>query len=115
MKLTDILNEIKVVPGGRQILWGRDEQGRFTELVKLRGFKTPQEALDKINQLLGLKEEGDKYYMNVPYYNDVINPTYAYLAGDGDTTFVKDLSEFGDSYTTEEGWSVVEWSKEPPF
>jgi hypothetical protein len=114
MKLTDILNEIKVTPGGRQILWGRDEYGRFTELVKIQGFKTAQEALDKINQLLGLKEEEDKYYMR-DYYITVINPAYAYLASDGDTTFVKDLSEFGRDYETEEGWKVDEWSKQPPL
>jgi hypothetical protein len=114
MKLTDILNEIKIVPGSRQILWGMNDNNRFTELVKIQGFKTTQEALDKINQLLGLKEEEDKYYMR-DYYITVINPAYAYLASDGDTTFVKDLSEFGRDYETEEGWKVDEWSKQPPL
>jgi hypothetical protein len=114
MKLTDILNEIKIVPGSRQILWGMNDNNRFTELVKIQGFKTTQEALDKINQLLGLKEEEDKYYMR-DHYITVINPVYAYLAGDGNTTFVKDLSEFSGNYNTEEGWRVANWSKQPPL
>lgn len=115
MKLVELLKEIKINTPGRQILWGKDEQGRFTELIKIQGFKTTQEALDKINQLLGSKGEDDEYYMSYHHYITLINPRYAYLADDGQITFVKDLSEFGDSYTTEEDWRVVEWSKELPF
>jgi hypothetical protein len=108
MKLTDILNEIKVVPGGKQILWGYNSSGKFTELAKLRGFKTPQEALDKINQALPNEEP----YELSSGEND---PSYAYLSDDGQVTFVKDLSEFSEGYDTEDSWGVDEWSKEPPF
>jgi hypothetical protein len=110
IKLSNLLNEIEVGMGGRSILWGKDKDGRFTWLVKLQGFSTSQEALDEINELLNLKDG--------PYYIDSFtpdNPSYAYLAGDGEVSFVEDLSEFSGDYQTEEGWGVTEWSKDPPL
>ena len=109
MKLTDLLKEIVIKSPGRSILWGRNGDGHFTELVKLRGFSTAQEALDEINKLLGYNDE-DGFGLD----QGVDNPSYAYLSGDGQVTFVKDLSEFGRGYETEEGWGVNEWSKNPP-
>jgi hypothetical protein len=107
MKLTDLLKEIVIKPPGRSILWGMTDDNRFTELVKLNGFKTSQEALDEINTAF---PNEDPYELE----SDAYNPSYAYLAGDGRVTFVKDLSEFGRGYETEEGWGVDEWSKNPP-
>lgn len=108
MKLIQILKEIKVNTPGKSILFGIDGDGKFTELVKLRGFKTSQEALDAINKIL--KED---YHLNE--FTQTEDPSYAYLASDGEATFVKDLSYFGIGYITEEGWGVNEWSPEPPF
>jgi len=112
IKLSNLIKEIKVNKPGTSILWGRNNNGRFTELVKLQGFSTSQEALDRINKLLNLE---DKPYS--AYYDDqeyVSYPLYAYLSGDGQVTFVKDLSEFGVGYQTEESWNVNEWSVKPP-
>jgi hypothetical protein len=103
-----LLSEIKINKPGTSILWGRDNDGRFTELVKLQGFSTSQEALDRINKLLNLEDEPYEEMEYVSY------PSYAYLSGDGQVTFVKDLSEFGVGYETEEGWGVKEWSVKPP-
>jgi len=114
---TNTLNEIEVRMGGRSILWGRDNNGRFTDLIKLNGFKTSQEALDEINELLN--SEDDPYYIDESDIPD--NPLYCYLAGDGGVyaykraSFVNNLSEFGVSYNTEEGWGVTQWSKDPPL
>ena len=108
MKLIQILKEIKIKVPGRSILWGIDANGRFTELVKLRGFKTSQEALDAVNKIL--KED---YHLNE--FTQIEDPSYVYLSSDGEATFVKNLSYFGIGYTTEEGWGVNEWSPEPPF
>ena len=109
IKLSNLIKEIKVNKPGKSILWGKDNNGRFTELVKLQGFSTSQEALDKINQLLNLEDEP---YEEIEY---VSYPLYAYLSGDGQVTFVKDLSEFGVDYQTEEGWGVDKWSENPPL
>ena len=108
IKLSNLIKEIEVGMGGRSILWGKDKDGRFTELVKLQGFSTSQEALDEINEFFDLEYEEIE---DEPY----VNPSYAYLAGDGQATFVKDLSEFSDNYQTEEGWGITEWSKNPPL
>ena len=110
MKLTEILKEIKVNPPGRTILWGMDSQGRFTELVKLEGFSTAQKALDEINKLFNYKS--DNYYL---LDSNINNPSYAYLANDGQVAFVKDLSEFEEDYRTEADWGVNKWSKNFPF
>jgi hypothetical protein len=114
MKLIQILKEIKINTPGRSILFGIDESGRFTELVKLRGFKTAQEALDAINKIL--KED---HYLN-EFTQLIKDPSYAYLASNGESTFVKDLSYFGRGnngmyYTTEEDWGVVDWSPSFPY
>jgi hypothetical protein len=108
MKLIQILKEIKIKIPGKSILWGIDGNGKFAELVKLRGFNTAQEALDAINKILK-----DDYYLNE--FTQIKDPSYAYLASDGEATFVKDLSYFGIGYTTEEGWGVVDWSLNPLF
>jgi len=108
MKLIQILKEIKINIPGKSILWGIDGNGRFTELVKLRGFKTAQEALNAINKIL--KED---YHLNE--FTQIEDPSYVYLSGDGEATFVKDLSFFGVNYITEEGWGVVDWSPNSPF
>ena len=110
IKLTNLLKEIEVGMGGKSVLWGIDNNGHFTELTKLKGFRTSQEALDEINKLLNL--EDNSYYID-QFTPD--NPSYAYLAGDGEVSFVEDLSEFNDNYNTEEGWGVTQWSKDPPL
>ena len=112
IKLTNLLKEIRIIEPRRSILWGMDNRGRFTELVKLKGFKTPQEALDKINQAFPDK---NPYELFEPF-SDKNNPSYAYLSGDGSVSFVQDLSEFDteSGYDTEEGWGVDEWSNQPP-
>jgi hypothetical protein len=109
MKLIQILKEIKINTPGKSVLFGIGENGRFTELVKLRGFKTAQEALDAINKIL--KED---YYLN-EFTQLIKDPSYAYLSSDGEAIFVKDLSHFGVNYTTEEGWGVVDWSSSFPY
>ena len=113
IKLSNLIKEIKVNKPGTHILWGRDNDGRFTELVKLQGFSTSQEALDRINKLLNLEDEPYGAYYDDQKY--VSYPSYAYLSDDGQVTFVKDLSEFGVDYQTEEGWGVNEWSVKPPL
>lgn len=111
MKLTKLLKEIKITTPGKTILWGYTSNGRFTELVKLRGFRTSQEALDKINELLGYRyNDEDGYYTS----DSIDNPSYAYLADDGQVSFVKSLSEFSGNWETEEDWRVNKWSKNPP-
>jgi hypothetical protein len=111
IKLSNLIKEIKVNKPGTSILWGYNDFDEFMELVKLKGFKTPQKALDEINKLL---KEDEPYYTweDVPPPD---NPSYAYLAGDGQVTFVKDISEFGVSYETEEGWGITQWSEDPPL
>jgi hypothetical protein len=108
IKLSNLLKEIEVGIGGRSILWGYNDYDEFMELVKIDGFATSQEALDEINKLYPWE---DPYELGT----SVDYPLYAYLAGDGQVTFVNDLSEFSDSYHTEEGWGVTEWSKNPPL
>jgi len=111
MKLTELLKEIKVNPPGRTILWGMDDQGYFTELVKLKGFSTAQEALDEINKAF---PDEDPYHLDEDA-KTVSNPSYIYLANDGEAfPSAKDLSAFDEMYQTEESWKVAEWSKNPP-
>jgi hypothetical protein len=114
VKLIELLKEIQVIPPGKGILWGWNANGYFTELAKLRGFKTSQEALDEINKILGLDVEGE-----YPYWTNshIDNPSYVYLSDDGQVEFTKDLSSFGtgSGYDTEEGWGVAEWSTKPPL
>ena len=112
MKLIDLLKEIKINTPGKSILWGMDNQGRFTELVKLKGFKTPQEASDAINKVFVVPDYEEDPIEN--YQININNPSYAYLDGGGGIRFVKDLSEFGRGYETEEGWGITKWSTEPP-
>jgi hypothetical protein len=113
IKLSNLIKEIEVGMGGRSILWGSDNGGRFIELVKLQGFSTSQEALDRINELYN-ELYPDEYY---PYElsKSVEYPSYVYLSGGGQATFVKDLSEFSVGYQTEEDWGVTKWSKNPPL
>jgi len=111
VKLIDLLKEIKINPPGRSILWGYNDYDEFMELVKLKGFKTLQEALDAINKAF---PDEDPYEIE-SYQININNPSYAYLDGGGGITFVKDLSEWGRGYGTEEGWGVTKWSTEPPI
>ncbi len=113
MKLINLLKEIKIIEPGKSILWGYNSFGEFMELVKLRGFKTSQEALDKINQTF---PDEDPFEIESHQIN-MNNPSYAYLADDGQVAFVEDLSEFGagSGYDTEEGWGIDEWSNQPPL
>ena len=111
IKLSNILNEIEVRMGSSSILWGYNDYDEFMELIKLKGFSTSQEALDEINELLN--SEDDPYYIDE--FDIPNNPLYCYLAGDGRASFVNNLSEFGVSYNTEEGWGVTQWSEDPPL
>lgn len=115
MKLTEILKEIVVNPPGRSILWGMIENGGFAGLVKLNGFKTSQEALNKINAIFPNKNPYEFESEIYGFKSDVDNPSYAYLSsGDGTAAFVKDLSEFNEGFQTEEDWGIDKWSKNPP-
>lgn len=89
------------------------DDNQFTELVKVQGFPTTQEALDEINRLLNLDEE-DEFYTHNRYLTPMTGPMYAYLSGDGYTVFLKDLSSFDPDFQTEEGWMVTDWSTKPP-
>jgi hypothetical protein len=108
IKLSNLLKEIEEGMGGKSVLWGYNDYDEFMELIKLQGFSTSQEALDEINELYPWE---DPYELGT----SVDYPSYAYLSGDGQVTFVKDLSEFSDNYQTEEGWGVTKWSKDPPL
>jgi hypothetical protein len=119
VKLVDILNEIKVIPSGRQILWGETETGRFTELVKIRGYRTYQQVENAINQALNLPNDTTtKYKLDVNYTPEaqIPNENYVYIIPDGVLVVVDSLSKFGtdSGYDTEEGWGVAEWVKQPP-
>ena len=111
MKLIVLLKEIQVVPPRKDVLWGWNADSNFTGLVKVRGFKTSQEALDKINKILKLDIEG-KYPYKMDSYVD--NPSYVYLSDDGRAVFVKDLSSFYEGWKTEEDWGVAEWLIKSP-
>lgn len=109
------LYEIKVNQPGRRVLWGVDDNNRFTELVKVQGFPTTQAALDEINKLLGLDDEVDQYYMDDQYNMPMKGLMYCHLSGDGDTSFTEDLYTFGDDFQTEEDWGVTKWTEQIPF
>ena len=115
MKLVQILNEISINLPGRRVLWGMDDNNRFTELIKVQGFSTTQDALDEINRLFGLDDEVDKYYMDDQYNMPIKGPMYCYLTGDGGVIFLEDLSLFDPPYRTEEGWGVTNWTTKPPL
>jgi hypothetical protein len=109
------LYEIKVNQPGRRVLWGVDDNNRFTELVKVQGFPTTQAALDEINRLLDLDDEVDQYYMDDQYNMPMKGLMYCHLSGDGDTSFTEDLYTFGLNYQTEEDWGVTKWTEQVPF
>jgi hypothetical protein len=120
MKLTDILNEIKIVPGSRQILWGMNDNNRFTELVKIKGYRTYQQVEDAINQALNLPNDTTtKFELDVKYTpeDQIPNENYVYIVPDGVLIVVDSLSKFGtgSGYDTEEGWRVANWSKQSPL
>jgi hypothetical protein len=116
MKLTDILNEIRVIPGKGQILWGMTRNGNFTELAKIKGYKTYQQVEDAINRALNTP---GKLELDVRYTPDdpISKENYVYVTPDGVLVIVDSLSKFGTGtgYDTEEGWGVAEWSKQPPL
>ena len=115
MKLTDLLKEIQVISPGKSILWGRNGNNHFTGLVKLKGFKTSQEALDEINKILKLDLDGESPYEIRSGIDDIDYPLYVYLSDDGEASFVKDLSSFSENFNTEYDWGVAEWSTKPPL
>jgi hypothetical protein len=114
MKLTELLKEIQVVSPGRSILWGMKKNNKFSGLVKIRGFKTSQEALDEINKILGLDKNSEYEAYNQENF-PIPSQTYIYFSGDGLIDFSQDLSSFSEGYNTEEDWGVVEWSTKPPL
>ena len=112
IRLTDILNEIKVNDPGQQILFGLKNDGSWTELIKVKGYSDPKKALEKINELFNLYGDDAFYFwMQIPKLN---NTAYAYIAGDGGVKFVNSLSDFSPGFQTEEEWGVVEWSTKVP-
>jgi len=113
IRLTNILAEIKVNDPGQQILFGLKNDGSWTELVKIKGYSDSKKALEKINKLFNLYGDDAFYssWMQTPKLNNI---AYAYLAGDGDVSFVNSLSDFSPGFQTEEGWGVAEWSTKAP-
>jgi hypothetical protein len=115
IRLTNILAEIKVNDPGQQILFGLNDGDYFTSLIKIIGYKTQKEVIEKMNKLYGLnKEDGFSSTNEQPL--TLNNPAYAYIFDDGimNIEFTNSLNAFPPDYRTEEEWGVAEWSTKAP-
>jgi hypothetical protein len=103
------LNEVKIAKPGRRLLYGFNERGRWTELIKAEGFKTKGEILDQINKDFGRDEY--PLYIDRPdeETDSVPNPCYVYVTGDGQVYFQGNFN-----FDSEEEWKVEKWDVIPP-
>jgi len=87
-----------------------DNTAQFTELIRITNFTNIEECLQIINKHflspheLATAEPEDLFYTDD---QDGKEYKYCHIAGDGNVSFVVDLNEYSEGYTSEQKWNVV--------
>jgi len=98
-----LLSEIKINNPLNKIYLGLNNNNKFTGLLKIKGYKDPNEVLDYIKSYFN-DENWFISDMEIPH-----NFNYVYLSGDGEVYFTHNFTNFTDEGKSEESFGVIKW------